>query len=309
MPKISVIIPVYNKAAYLQETIQSVLAQSFTDFELILINDGSTDLSLDILQRFSDARIRIINQENQGLSQTRNTGVLASKADLIALLDADDLWLFDHLESLIKLTNTFPEADLFATGYEDLYHSRNPIKPKLNLDLKKRQLITDFFKASLHQPLIIPSCMAFTKAGFLAIEGFKNSITYSEDVDFLIRANLKFKLAYDPKTTCLYRLDVPHQISSQKKSELQVPKFGAILRANPENQSLWKYIQFKRYFLCIFYKTEGRMDLFKELIEKLDPSVLNNKQRFLLNSPRLVLIVIRKVKLFLLRRGFRFTTF
>ncbi|MFD2826618.1 glycosyltransferase family 2 protein [Leeuwenhoekiella polynyae] len=309
MPEISVVIPVFNKAAYLQETIQSVLAQRFTDFELILINDGSTDNSLEILHGFSDVRIRIIDQENQGLSQTRNTGVLASQADFIALLDADDIWLPDHLDVLIKLRNSFPEADLFGTGYEEFYSTGKLLKPRLNLKIKEAHLVTDYFDTSLYQPLIIPSGMAFTKVGFLAIEGFKNPITYSEDVDFLIQANLNFRLAYNPKITCRYRSYVPNQISSQKKSELQAPKFGAILRANPEHQSLHKYIQFKRYFLCIFYKTEGRLDLFSKLKKKLDPSVLNKKQRFLLNAPRLILIVIRKAKLFLLRRGFRFTAF
>lgn len=309
MPEISVVIPVYNKAAYLQETIQSVLSQSFTDFELILINDGSTDNSLNVIKTFSDARIRIINQENQGLSETRNIGVLASQANLIALLDADDLWLSDHLYVLIKLRNTFPEADLFGTGYEELYKTRKAVKPKLNLNQKKAHLIPDFFKTNLHQPLVNMSCIAFTKSSFESLNGFNKNITYSEDVDFLIKANLNYKMAYEPRVTSRYRIDVFNQISSQKKSELQVPKFGAILRANPEHKSLRKYIQFKRYFLCIFYKTEGRMDLFEKLKKKLDTSVLNKKQRFLLNCPRPILIAIRKVKLFLLRKGFRFTTF
>ena len=209
----------------------------------------------------------------------------------------------------IRCHLTFPEADLFGTGYEELYNTGQLVKPRLNIAKTEAYLVADYFDASLYQPLIIPSGMAFTKTSFLAIDGFKNPITYSEDVDFLIRANLNFRLAYDPKITCRYRSDVPLQISSQKKSELQVPKFGAILRANPEHKSLQRYIQFKRYFLCIFYKTEGRLDLYYKLKKKLDLSVLNKKQRFLLNCPRPVLITIKKVKLFLLRRGFRFTTF
>jgi len=309
MPEISVVIPVYNKAVYLQETIQSVLAQSHTDFEIILVNDGSTDSSLAIAQRFTDPRICIIDQHNQGLSQTRNNGVAASRSKYIALLDADDLWLPNHLESLIKLTQSFPDADLFGTGYEELYSTKHLVKPRLNLKHQQAQLIPDFFSASLYQPLVNMSCIAFTKSSFTQLGGFNTNVTYSEDVDFLIRANLSYKMAYDPIITSRYRIDVVDQISSLKKSSLQAPKFGAILRAHPKHQSLKKYIQFKRYFLCIFYKTEGRIDLFKKLKDKLDTSVLNNKQRFLLNAPRFVLISIRTIKLFLLRRGFRITTF
>ncbi|WP_290567984.1 glycosyltransferase family 2 protein [Leeuwenhoekiella sp. UBA6783] len=309
MTAISIIIPVFNKEAYLAETITSVLKQTYTHFELLLINDGSTDDSLKVMQRFKDARIRIIDQENHGLSKTRNRGVAAAKNELIALLDADDLWLPDHLKHLVKLSEKFPETQLFATGYYELFNSGKTVKPKINTTQQQPCQITDFFTESLYQPLVIPSTLAFTKSSFNLLGGFNEATTYSEDVDFLIRANLQFKMAYDPKITCHYRTGVAGQISSLNKSDLQVPKFGQLLRAHPDHQSLHVYIHTKRYFLCIFYKTEGRLDLFKKLKAKLDTSVLNNKQRFLLNAPRFVLISIRTIKLFLLRRGFRITTF
>ena len=309
MTAISIIIPVFNKEAYLAETITSVLKQTYTHFELLLINDGSTDDSLKVMQRFKDARIRIIDQENHGLSKTRNRGVAAAKNELIALLDADDLWLPDHLKHLVKLSEKFPETQLFATGYYELFNSGKTVKPKINTTQQQPCQITDFFTESLYQHLVIPSTLAFTKSSFNLLGGFNEATTYSEDVDFLIRANLQFKMAYDPKITCHYRTGVAGQISSLNKSDLQVPKFGQLLRAHPDHQSLHVYIHTKRYFLCIFYKTEGRLDLFKKLKAKLDTSVLNNKQRFLLNAPRFVLISIRTIKLFLLRRGFRITTF
>ncbi|HEA30284.1 MAG TPA: glycosyltransferase, partial [Leeuwenhoekiella sp.] len=81
MPEFSVVIPVYNKAAFLQQTIQSVLDQNFRDFEIIAVNDGSTDQSLEILRSFADARIKILDQENNGLSVSRNRGIAAASGN------------------------------------------------------------------------------------------------------------------------------------------------------------------------------------------------------------------------------------
>ena len=309
MKHVSIVIPVFNKEAYLAETITSVLQQTYSSFELLLINDGSTDASLKIMRSFEDTRIRIIDQKNHGLSKTRNRGVAEAQYELIALLDADDLWLPNHLKHLVELSENFPEAQLFATGYQELFNSGKTVKPKLNTAHKHPYILTDFFTESLYQPLIIPSALAFTKASFNTLAGFNEQTTYSEDVDFLIRANLQFKMAYDPKITCYYRTGIAGQISSLNKSDLQVPKFGQLLRAYPNHHTLHVYIHTKRYFLCIFYKTEGRLDLFKKLKAKLDPSILNSKQRFLLNAPRFLLISIRKVKTFLLKKGVRLTTF
>ncbi|MCX6184716.1 MAG: glycosyltransferase family A protein, partial [Flavobacterium sp.] len=88
----SVIIPVYNKEQFLVHTINSVLNQSFTDFELLLIDDGSTDSSPALLNQFTDERIKLISQNNQGVSAARNLGIKEAKAPYIAFLDADDLW-------------------------------------------------------------------------------------------------------------------------------------------------------------------------------------------------------------------------
>ena len=309
MKHVSIVIPVFNKEAYLIETITSVLQQTYSSFELLLINDGSTDASLNIMRSFEDTRIRIIDQKNHGLSKTRNRGVAEAQYELIALLDADDLWLPNHLKHLVELSENFPEAQLFATGYQELFNSGKTVKPKLNTAHKHPYILTDFFTESLYQPLIIPSALAFTKASFNTLAGFNEQTTYSEDVDFLIRAHLEFQTAFHPEITCTYRTEVPGQISSQKKSELQAPKFGKLLREHPDHQSLRIYIHTKRYFLCIFYKTEGRKDLFKKLKAKLDTSVLNKKQRFLLHAPRILLVSIRKVKIFFLKRGIRLTAF
>ena len=89
-PYFSVIIPLYNKEKYITDTLNSALNQSFQDFEVIIVDDGSTDESLEVVSRFQDPRIKIYKQENQGASVARNYGISQSQSDLIALLDADD---------------------------------------------------------------------------------------------------------------------------------------------------------------------------------------------------------------------------
>lgn len=98
MPKVSVIMPAYNVAEFIEGAIESVLAQSFTDFELLIVNDGSTDATLRCCERYRDARIRIVSQENRGLAGARNSGIREARGKYLAFLDADDLWRRDKLE-------------------------------------------------------------------------------------------------------------------------------------------------------------------------------------------------------------------
>src|SRR5574344_1434815 len=100
---ISVVIPLYNKERYIERAIRSVLNQSFQDFEIIVVNDGSTDQSVTIVKDINDSRIRIINQKNGGVSSARNKGISEAKYAIVAFLDADDVWKENHLEVIVEL--------------------------------------------------------------------------------------------------------------------------------------------------------------------------------------------------------------
>ena len=113
--KFSVIIPVYNKANTIAESLQSVLAQTETDYEIIVVNDGSSDHLHDVLRDFPT--VQVIDQPNGGVSVARNTGIHAAKGDYVCFLDADDLWLPSHLEEMSILINQFPTANMFATSH------------------------------------------------------------------------------------------------------------------------------------------------------------------------------------------------
>lgn len=109
----SIIIPLYNKVDYIEKAIQSVLAQTYQNFEIIVVNDGSTDEGEKIVESFHNKKIILINQINQGVSVARNTGAQNSKYDFLAFLDADDIWHSEFLEQLNVLINKFPEMGIY----------------------------------------------------------------------------------------------------------------------------------------------------------------------------------------------------
>lgn len=117
-PFFSIIIPLFNKEHVVSETIKSALNQTFTDFEIILVNDGSTDHSISKVEAIKDKRIQLYNIENKGVSHARNYGISKAKAEYISFLDADDYWYENHLENLHFLFNKHPKCGLYASAYK-----------------------------------------------------------------------------------------------------------------------------------------------------------------------------------------------
>lgn len=115
--KFSVVIPLYNKEKYIEATIRSVLDQSHQDLEVLVVDDGSTDGSLALAERFASDRVHIIRQENQGVSVARNTGIEHASGEFICFLDADDQWRPEYLATIDVLTEQYPESDIFVTAY------------------------------------------------------------------------------------------------------------------------------------------------------------------------------------------------
>lgn len=132
-PFFSVVIPLYNKQNYIKETIKSVLNQTFQDFEIVIVNDGSKDDSVKVVESIQDDRIKLVHQENSGVSVARNMGIKEANAKYIAFLDADDLWLPEFLQTIYELIQNFPDAGLYATAYK-----KSILKNALNsIDLSK----------------------------------------------------------------------------------------------------------------------------------------------------------------------------
>ena len=114
---ISIVIPLYNKEKQIVAALQKVFEQTYQDFEVIIVDDGSTDGSISEVNKFSDSRVRLISQENAGVSMARNKGIENAKGKYIAFLDADDEWDSQYLEEQINLINRYPQCDIFASNY------------------------------------------------------------------------------------------------------------------------------------------------------------------------------------------------
>ena len=115
--KFSVVIPLYNKEHYIENTIRSVLSQTCTDYEVIVVDDGSADRSLELARKYECDKVRVIAQENQGVSVARNTGILNARGEYIAFLDADDEWRPEYLMTIHSLIEKYPESAIFVTAY------------------------------------------------------------------------------------------------------------------------------------------------------------------------------------------------
>ena len=145
-PRFSVIMPLYNKERYVKKAIESVIAQTYRDFELIIIDDGSTDNSLEVVRglKIEDRRLKILTQSNSGVAVARNNGVAASKGEYLCFLDADDWWEPMFLEEMDRLITEYPDAGLYATNY--VYY-----KPgKTHVALKIERGYMNYPEAYLH---------------------------------------------------------------------------------------------------------------------------------------------------------------
>ena len=117
-PFFSVVVTVYNKANFVKSTIQSILNQSFTDYEVVIVDDGSTDNSLEILKSIKDPRVTVYPTTNKGVSSARNHGIKQARGPYIALCDGDDIWLDNHLAELKALIKAYPDCGVYSTSYE-----------------------------------------------------------------------------------------------------------------------------------------------------------------------------------------------
>jgi glycosyltransferase involved in cell wall biosynthesis len=302
MPFFSVIIPLYNKENLVEETIKSLLSQSFKDFEVIVVNDGSTDNSLKKVETLIDARFKIINQENHGASHARNTGIKEASGNYIALLDADDLWYNNHLFELKKLVEIFPDAGLFCNNYEINYDDKL-IKPAVfNFNYEQVPVIvSDYFKSSIINSVAWTSSVSFTKDTFNKIGKFNLGLRTGQDIDLWIRFALHDLIAFNPQITMRYnRLN----LNNLSKSEFNDDRYTLIANYHIEEQknaSLKLYLDINRFAVALRCKMNGENDLYKKLKKEINFNNLNLNQKILLNSPLSLLKLIKHFQEFLIR--------
>lgn len=308
----SVIIPLYNKENYIEKTLKSVLNQNFTDFEIIIIDDCSTDNSLSKIIDYSDSRIRIIKKsKNSGLSATRNTGIQNSTCDYITFIDADDLWEPFFLDEIFKLIKMYPEASIYGTNYQEITAKGKPIDIIIPdfLYNEDRKLIPNFFSLNISQPMYCYTTVAFHKNVFENAGYFDENITFAEDIDFNIRVNLTNKLAYSSKVCASYLLSSENQITSSMISNKIIPDLDKYQSLSTEQNGLEKYLDFNRYVFAMHYKTEGNKVKFKEIKRRINYKNITIKQVILLKLPLFIVFLIRRFKSFLIRYNIKISSY
>ncbi|MEQ9670965.1 glycosyltransferase [Coleofasciculus sp. G2-EDA-02] len=201
MPLISVIIPVYNAEATIQETTQSVLNQTLSDLELIVINDGSQDSTLEIVSSIPDPRIKVFSYPNSGPQKSRNRGIEKATGEYLAFLDADDLWTPDKLDAQFQALQTHPEAAV-AYSWTDWIDEKGQFWRRgtyisASGDVQAKLLLIDFI-GSGSNPLI--RRQALEKVG-----NFDESLVGGQDWDMWLRLAACYPFAVVPKPQVLYR--------------------------------------------------------------------------------------------------------
>ncbi|GAA0731962.1 glycosyltransferase family 2 protein [Aquimarina litoralis] len=315
MPFFSIIVPLYNKADSIAATLDSVFLQTYDDYELIIINDGSTDHSEKIVKQYADKRIKYYATLNQGVSKTRNLGIEKASGTLIAFLDADDFWYPNHLEILSKLYQTYPEAGIFATSYEKRY-SPIAIFPAnfKNIDSigQTFQLVEDFFHSNIIDAIIWTSACAVPKKVLDDIGVFDTTITHGagEDTDLWIRIALAHEVALATYITATYHLDATNRISKTDTLKRKFLDFEKFKQEEISNISLKKYLDQNRYAISLLYKAAGDHKTARKYKDGIDLRNLSTKQKILLYSPKNLYLFIRSIKnKILLNAGIKLSAF
>ncbi len=222
--KISVIIPLYNKEQEIKRCLDSVLCQTFQDFEVIVVDDHSTDGGLSIVKSYSDPRISVIEQDHRGVSYTRNHGVNLAKSDYVAFIDADDEWMPKHLETIVRLIENFPEAGMFATAYNLRTVDGKTQWPNYKCIPASpwEGLFPDYIKSiALGVGIDWPtnsSVVAIPKKIFYERGGYPEDFWMSEDTALYINIALKYPVAFSWELGAIIHLDASNRANDKKIS-------------------------------------------------------------------------------------------
>lgn len=204
---ISIVIPLFNKESYIGKTIKSVLLQTFPNFEVWVVDDGSTDNSLNVLGSFSDDRIQVLKQQHQGVSAARNNGLAKARFDWVAFLDADDWWDPHFLEALVAIVQLHPELKMVCSGRTRIFETNEERYENPLLPTEGHFGWVDYFEviARYGAPPINASNALIKKKAIQAVGGFRVGQQTYEDHDLWMRLALQAPLGVFNKNLSYYR--------------------------------------------------------------------------------------------------------
>lgn len=289
----SVIIPVFNGEKFIQKAIDSVFSQTVSDWELIIVNDGSSDNTLSVLEQYREnEKIRIISQPNSGVSVARNHGVEHSKGDYIAFLDADDIWNETHLEVMKNLIEKYPDAGLIGTFTRVELVNQEVISECNYFKNKTEEVYLEDFFAEYHKDksakmftviTMVVSREAFDRAG-----GFPVGCKIGEDLELSLVIAAYYPVVLSPVATATYR----KENSTATKTNSFDADWGFFERVEniysddripfEKRQNLKKVMDWFSMRRCRHYLIDGKRQLAKEVHRCLDKTSISKKD-YLIN--------------------------
>jgi glycosyltransferase involved in cell wall biosynthesis len=280
-PRVSVVIPAFNRWRLLAEAINSVLAQSYRDFELIVVDDGSTDATASELAKLA-SRLQFFVTERRGVSAARNLGVSQSRGHYIAFLDSDDLWLNSKLERQTRFMDEHPEFHICQT---DEVWIRNGVR--VNPRAVHQKPSGDIFSRSLELCLVSPSAVMMTKALFDRTGGFDEAFLVCEDYDLWLRISAQHQVPLIPDRLTIKRGGHADQLSRSiwGMDRYRILALQKILRSNlsrSQEAAVLKMLRHKVAIVAAGARKRGREQEAQNLeaiVAELEQEKLNGRQR------------------------------
>ncbi|WP_017317902.1 glycosyltransferase family 2 protein [Mastigocladopsis repens] len=276
MPKVSVVIPAYNSMKYLPETLESVLLQIFTDFEVLIINDGSSDNIVQWASEIVDPRVKLISQKNQGLPSARNTGITKAQGEYIAFLDADDLWEPTKLSKQVRCLDNNPAVGLVHT-WMLLINEQG----KSTGRVMESNAEGDVWQQLVEKNVIACPSVMVRRCCFETVGVFDRNLRSVEDWDMWIRIAARYPFAVIKEPLAYYR-----QLSSSMSKNCQVMEQAFHVVIEKAFQSVPQellYLKSRSYGcanLCLAWKALQSMNRDYKL-------ALHYRQQAIINYPKL----------------------
>jgi glycosyltransferase involved in cell wall biosynthesis len=287
MPFFSVIIPLYNKEKFIKNTLKSVLNQTFEDFELLIVNDGSTDGSEAVVHSFSDKRIHYFFKKNGGVSAARNFGISRADAEYIVFVDADDLWHPDFLKKMKQLILSHAKYKVFACAIE-LETPLRTFPAQYSINYRDETQAVNYFEASMKQTVLSGSTSVFHREVFQKAGLFDEKIKSAEDTDMWIRIGLKYEVVFSNLPLATYVFD-SFGLSRKPENYHLLTDFRKFETEEKSNPLLKNFLDYNRFSIAVKQKLIGDQVAFDKTVEKIDFKRLNTKRKVILKLPPFLL--------------------
>jgi glycosyltransferase involved in cell wall biosynthesis len=284
-----------------------VLVQTFTDFEIIIIDDGSTDNSEEKALQIKDPRIRYYSKKNGGVSSARNFGIENATSNYIAFIDADDYWFPNFLEETHKNIVLNPKINVFSSAIE-IETSKSVIPAVYSIKKTGDFEIINYFTASIKRTVLCSSSSVFNKTVFEQIGQFDPKLKSGEDTDLWIRIGLVYPILFSWKVLARYVYE-NKSLSKNYKTSLDSIDFSKYVFLEKTNPALKKFLDLNRFSLAIKSKLLNDKESFSKFYRAVDLNKLPLKKRFLLILPSFLLKPLINLKTVLANLGLTSSVF